>query len=84
MGEWAVVRVAAVDGSHAVACLITELQPITVRIDTNPPAAGPEWELRVQDQTESAVCGVLRLSHVDVLASKTAVDQAVGRDDAAG
>lgn len=84
MAEWAVVRVAAVDGSHAVACLITELQPITVRIDTSPPAAGPEWELRVQEQTEAAVCGVLKLSRVGVLASKTTVDHATYRDDAAG
>lgn len=71
MAKWAVIRVVATDGHLAQAILTEHFAPITMTIDTNPPAAGPECEIRVQDRTEADLRRVLGDL---VLVSKTVLD----------
>lgn len=74
MARWAVVRVAADDGMTAQAVAARAFAPITMTVDMNPPASGPEWELRVQDRTEAELVSVLSSSGLSVLASKQVLD----------
>lgn len=76
MSRWTVVRVAAYDGQLAQRDLVDALAPITMTIDTRPPAAGPEWEIAVQDYTESDVRAVLGNM---ILATKTVLDSPLER-----
>lgn len=71
MPRWAVVRVAAADGQVVQRVLVQAFAPITMRIDTRPSAAAPEWEFAVQDRTEA---DLRHLLDPLVLASKTVLD----------
>ena len=73
MSRWAVIRVCVEDGMCAQQQLVDAFAPVTMRIDTSPPAAGPEWEFAVQDRSEADVCAVLLLGGISVLASKTTI-----------
>jgi hypothetical protein len=79
LARWAVVRVAAADGQAAQAIVTGAFAPVTMTVDTRPPAAGPEWEIRVQDHTEQELVGVLRRAGVDVLAAKEVLDHPLRR-----
>jgi hypothetical protein len=71
MARWAVIRVAASDGMGAQHVLQRAYAPVTMTVDPNPPAAGPEWEIAVQDRTEAAVCKLMAANEISVLARKT-------------
>lgn len=76
MARWTVVRVAGYDGQLAQRDLADAFTPITMTIDTNPPAAGLEWEIAVQDHTEEQVRRVLGSM---ILAIKTVLDSPLER-----
>ena len=57
--KWCVIRVAAADGQRVQKVLANHYAPVTMRIDTHPPAAEPEWELAVRDLTEADLRRVL-------------------------
>ena len=79
MARWAVIRVDARDGQDAQRRLTEQLAPITMSIDTRPPAAAPEWEIRVQNRTEAELRAALEPAGwtppIFVLASKTELDE---------
>jgi hypothetical protein len=71
VAKWAVIRVLAEDGMAAQATLARAFAPITMSIDPHPPAAGPEWEIAVQDRSEDRVVKLLGAIGIRVLAAKT-------------
>lgn len=79
MSRWTVVRVAAYDGQDAQRRLVDVFAPITMKIDTAPPAAAPEWEIAVQDHDEREVSFVLGDA---ILAIKTVIDSPLELDKA--
>jgi hypothetical protein len=71
MARFAVVRVSAEDGMAAQGALTHGFAPVTMTVNTNPPAAGPEWEFAIQDRPEERVVKLLRAAGIAVLAAKT-------------
>jgi hypothetical protein len=51
--------------------LVEAYAPLNMTINLDPPAAGPEHEIAVQDRAEVLVCRLLSAVGVDVLAHKT-------------
>jgi hypothetical protein len=72
MPRWAVIRVAAEDGITVQLALAHAFNPVTMRIDMNPPASGPEWEFRVCDHPVQHVIDVVGPG--TVLASKELIE----------
>jgi len=77
MARWTVVRVLAEQGMQAQAALTTAYAPVTMSVDMNPPAAGPEWEISIQDRGEEQVRRLLAATGITVLASKTVLKHAL-------
>lgn len=66
---WTDLRIIREDVGHAVAVLASE-DATHVRIDFNPPAAGPEVELSVHTTNEQGIVRLLRAGGITVLASR--------------
>lgn len=81
MARFAVVRVKAEDGMAAQGALAHGFAPVTMTVNTNPPAAGPEWEFAIQDRPTDRVCKLLRATGIAVLASKTELRASLARPD---
>jgi hypothetical protein len=77
MARWTVVRVLAEDGMAAQATITRAFAPVTMSVDMQPPATGPEWEIAVQDRSEEQVCRLLDATGITVLASKTILKHAL-------
>ena len=75
MARWAVVRVYAEDAGAAQRALVSRFAPVTLVIDTHPPASGAEWEFRVMDRTRVEVVRALESHGIGVLASKTEIGE---------
>jgi hypothetical protein len=73
MARWAVIRVRADEGQAAQRALVEAYAPVTMTINLNPPAAGPEHEIAVQDRAEALVCRLLEAVGISVLAHKTEI-----------
>jgi hypothetical protein len=58
--------------------IVDAFAPVTMQIDTRPPAAGPEWEIRVQDISLQRVLGALLQARIVPLAEKTMLAEAHG------
>jgi len=71
--RWTVIRVPAVQALEVQQVLVTAFAPITMRIDMQPPASGPEWEIAIQGEDEDAVRAALERTGMVVLASKTEI-----------
>jgi hypothetical protein len=71
------VRVVAEDGMAAQTALTRAYAPVTMTVDMNPPAAGPEWEIAIQGHGEGQVRTLLEATGITVLASKTILKQAL-------
>lgn len=69
------VRVAADDGMDAQRAIVEDFSPVTLKIDPDPAAAGPEWEIRVQDRPVLEVVRMLTVQGISVLASKEILDR---------
>jgi hypothetical protein len=78
VARWTVIRVAAEDGLLVQSVLVNAFAPVTMRIDTRPPAAGPEWEFAVQSRTERELRDVLGDA---ILASRTRLDPAMRKPE---
>ena len=61
----------AQDGMAAQGALTHGFAPVTMTVNTAPPAAGPEWEFAIQDRAEDRVVKLLRAVGIAVLAAKT-------------
>ena len=75
MARWAIIRVAASDGPMVMQCLAAGFVPVTMRVDVNPPASGPEWEFRVQDVSVEQLEQLLGADLI--LASRNLLDPAL-------
>jgi len=78
MARWAVVRVKTEDAQAAQRAIVDAFAPVTMTINTRPPAAGPEWEIRVQDISLQRVLAALLHVRVVPLAEKTMLAEAQG------
>jgi hypothetical protein len=75
VARWIDVRVPADQSASAMRVLLEAFVPVTFELDTDPPAAGPEHALSVQDQREPDVRRVLEANGVSVLAIRTRLDR---------
>lgn len=68
---WVDVRVPYAVHGAALAVLAEKFAPVTIRLDMEPPASGPEVELSVYDVNEADLAAVLRDAGIAVFASRT-------------
>lgn len=73
MPRWVDVRVQTSDLNGVLDLLVKWYRPLDLKIDTSPPASGPEVQVSVKDRTEVEVRSMLEAHGISVLAIKTRI-----------
>lgn len=65
---WTTVRVPSVHTSRAINALLLKYRSVALRINLDPPAAGPEAQISIKGYPEDVISRVLEDSDIVILA----------------